>query len=119
MTTSAIILIAACSSAGCAGDAAIRSPLSRDPGPAPAYLTPEQVASPAARHPAVDAARHDAGRRIANAKIECGREDWERMRAAMVKGEALPASADLSCAKADALRTTRSKPAPKRRWFGG
>lgn len=119
--TNAIILLAGCSVAACTGDAATRSPLSRDPGPAPAYLVPEHVPSPAARNAVVDAAKHDAGRQIANAVIGCAREDWDKMRDAMVKGETPPASgATATCAQAEELRAKATKAAPKkRRWLGG
>lgn len=83
---------------------------------------PEHVASPASRNAVVDAAKHDGGRQIANAVIVCAREDWDKTRDAMVKGETPPADgAAARCAKADQLREqAKAKATPKkRRWLGG
>lgn len=94
----------------------------RDPGPAPAYLAPVKVADPRrGESPVVDAARQAAGVVVANAIIGCVRDDWDKMRAAMVKGEQAPAEGAMVSAECAAAEQAR-KPAPvpkKRRWLGG
>jgi hypothetical protein len=117
--TIAIIPIAASIVAGCANDEASRAPLSRDPGPAPAYLDPVKVQAPRrGESPVVDAARQAAGVAAANTIIVCAREDWDKMRARLGKADgAVPDGAQPDCV-AEA-KDAKAAPAKRRVRPGG
>jgi hypothetical protein len=75
--------------ASCAGDP-IRQPLSRDPGPPPAYLAEVQVPNPqAGENSYVVATRERRGRETANVIIRCAIEERTATRESMIAGKAV------------------------------
>ena len=112
----AVTLVAAFCSA-CSGNQAIRSAVSRDPGPPPAYMQPIEVKDPKVKDYSIaDAKLQEQGREIANAIIVCGIEDWEKMRARMIAADtSLPAEGDPECVKAVELATPVPKAKSKKR----